>query len=245
MDLLVLTAAGLLTAVATGVGVLPVWWLGDRAAVLQQALEGVVAGVMVVAAVIGLLLPAFDEGQPLSVLAGLAAGMAFLAVSRLVVARRRGRWTGTAAARGAVLVIATLFVHSLPEGMAIGAAFASDRSGLDAYVTLAIALQNIPEGTATAIAMAPTGASRSSQWWAAIATSLPQPVGAVGAFLLAEHVRALLPASFAFAAGAMLALVAVEVLPAALARRGRMRGLLGIAAGGAVMAVLTLALSPA
>jgi ZIP family zinc transporter len=245
MDFLVLTAAGLLTTFATGLGVLPVWWLGDRAQTLQQALEGAVAGIMTVAAVIGLLLPALEDGQPLSVAAGLVAGVGFLAAGRLALSRRRGRWSDTAAARSAVLVVAILFVHSLPEGMAIGAAFASDRSGLDVYVTLAIALQNIPEGTATAIAMAPTGASRSSQWWAAIATSLPQPVGAVGAFLLAEHVRALLPASFAFAAGAMLALVAVEVLPAALASGGRTRGVAGILAGAVVMAVLTLALSPA
>jgi ZIP family zinc transporter len=244
MDLVVLIGAGLLTALATGIGVLPVWWMGDRAQALQQALEGAVAGVMAVAAVVGLLLPALDAGEPIAVAGGLVAGIVFLVVSRAALDRRRGRWTTTAASRSAVLVVATLFVHSLPEGMAIGAAFASDRSGLDVYVTLAIALQNIPEGTATAIAMAPTGASRSSQWWTAIGTSLPQPVGAVGAFLLAEQVRSLLPASFAFAAGAMLALVAMEVLPAALASGGRMRGAAGIAAGGLVMAFLTLALSP-
>jgi ZIP family zinc transporter len=245
MNIVVLTAAGLLTTFATGLGVLPVWWLGARARTLQQALEGAVAGVMAVAAVIGLLLPALQDGQPASVAAGLVAGVGFLAAGRLALNRRRGRWSDTAARRSAALVVATLFVHSLPEGMAIGAAFASDRSGLDVYVTLAIALQNIPEGTATAIAMTPTDASRSSQWRAAVATSLPQPVGAVGAFLVAEQVRVLLPASFAFAAGAMLALVAVEVLPAALARGGRMRGVAGIAAGGVLMAVLTLALSPA
>ena len=46
-----------------------------------------------------------------------------------------------------------LFVHSLPEGLAIGSAYASTRSGLSAFVIAAIAIQNVPEGTAVAIPM--------------------------------------------------------------------------------------------
>ena len=80
---------------------------------------------------------------------------------------------------------------------------------------LAIGLQNVPEGTSVAIPMAEAGFSRTSQFWAAVLTSAPQPVGAVLAFLVVEHVRGLLPASFAFAAGAMLALVAFELVPQA------------------------------
>src|SRR3954447_21393458 len=101
MDRVVLIGAGLLTALATGIGVLPVWWMGDRAQALQQALEGAVAGIMAVAAVVGLLLPALDEGQPIAVAGGLLAGIAFLLVSRAALDRRRGRWTTTAAARSA------------------------------------------------------------------------------------------------------------------------------------------------
>ena len=105
-----------------------------------------------------------------------------------------------------------------PKGLAIGTAYASDRAGLSLFVILAIGLQNIPEGTSVAIPMAAAGFSRAEQFWAAVLTSAPQPVGAVLAFLVVEQVQGLLPASFAFAAGAMLALVAFELVPQAFGR---------------------------
>ena len=87
---------------------------------------------------------------------------------------------------------------------------------------VAIAVQNVPEGTSVAIPMAAAGFSRSRQFWAAVGTSAPQPLGAAVAYLLVEEVEPLLPFSFGFAAGAMLALVVVELLPDAL--RGDPRG---------------------
>lgn len=85
---------------------------------------------------------------------------------------------------------------------------------------------------------------RRQQFWAAVATSAPQPPGAVAAYLAVEHFEALLPASFAFAAGAMLALVAVELAPVALARPRWVRGITGALAGGALMLGLALLLQP-
>ena len=137
--------------------------------------------------------------------------------------------------RSSVLVFAVLFVHSFPEGLAIGTAYASSTAGLGLYVIVAIALQNIPEGTSVAIPMEAAGFSRAQQFWAAVVTSAPQPVAAVVAYALVEQVDGLLPVSFAFAAGAMLSLVALEVLPQALARPGRRAGLAGAAAGAALM----------
>ena len=86
------------------------------------------------------------------------------------------------------------------------------------------------------------GFSRASQFWAAVGTSAPQPVGALVAFALVEHVRRLLPFSFAFAAGAMLALVARELLPEALGPGRWKAGIAGIAAGAAVAAALSILL---
>ena len=107
-----------------------------------------------------------------------------------------------------MLVVAVLFVHSIPEGFAIGTAYASERQGLGLFVILAIALQNVPEGTTSAIPMHDAGFSRWQQFWGAVLTSAPQPVGAIAAYLLVEEIDGLLPISFAFAAGAMLSLVA-------------------------------------
>ncbi|HSC22007.1 MAG TPA: ZIP family metal transporter, partial [Solirubrobacterales bacterium] len=135
-----------------------------------------------------------------------------------------------------------LFVHSLPEGLAIGTAYASDTAGLGLFVIVAIAIQNIPEGTSVAIPMETAGFGRARQFWAAVGTSAPQPVGAVIAYLAVEEVSALLPFSFAFAAGAMLSLIAIEMLPQAYAGRGRFGPTFGLLAGAGVMLGLDLLL---
>jgi zinc transporter, ZIP family len=239
--LLVLAASG--TALATGLGAIPVFFLGDRAAQLTPLLLGFAAGVMGVASVAGLLLPATEEGSALAVGGGLLCGAGLLAFAR----RRLGpkatfMGRSGAGARTSALVFLVLFVHSLPEGFAIGTAFASDRAGLSLFVIVAIAIQNIPEGTSVAIPMAAAGFGRARQFWAAVATSAPQPAGALVAFLLVEQVEALLPISFAFAAGAMLTLIALELLPTAYADRRRLGPSAGLALGGALMLALSFVL---
>lgn len=240
MDVAVLALAGSATALATGLGAVPVFLLGRRAESLRPFLWGATVGLMTVASVVGLLLPALDEGSPGEAAVGLAAGMAFLLASRRLLSHRDPWIAGHhgAGVRRSLLVFGVLLVHSLPEGFAIGAAFASDTEGLALFVFLAIALQNIPEGTSVAIPMEAAGFGRSQQFWAAVGTSAPQPLGAVIAYLAVEEVTGLLPLSFTFAAGAMLALVAVELLPQTLAPGGRGRAATGAAGGAALMLVL-------
>jgi ZIP family zinc transporter len=243
-DLAVLFLAACGTALATGLGAIPVWLLGARAAALTPFLLGVAAGVMGVTSIVGLLLPAAEEGSFWDVVAGLVLGGVLLGVARgrldqeSVFMGRSGP-----GARTSALVFAVLFVHSLPEGLAVGTAYASDRAGLGLFVIVAIAIQNVPEGTSVAIPMEAAGYGRGRQFWAAVATSAPQPAGAVIAYLAVEQVNALLPFSFAFAAGAMLSLILVEMLPHAYAdsRRpfGPTAGLLG---GAAAMMALDLLL---
>ena len=79
-----------------------------------------------------------------------------------------------------------LLVHSLPEGLAIGSAYASSTEGLAGFIVAAIAIQNIPEGTSVAIPLAMEGVSPKRQFWAAVASSSPQIPGAAIAFLLVE-----------------------------------------------------------
>jgi zinc transporter, ZIP family len=241
-DLLVLFLAATATMLATGLGAIPVWLLGSRAASLTPFLLGIAAGVMGVASIVGLLLPAAEEGSAWELALGLAVGGVLLGVARgrldheSVFMGRSGP-----GARTSALVFAVLFVHSLPEGLAIGTAYASDREGLSLFVILAIAIQNVPEGTSVAIPMQATGYGRARQFWAAVGTSAPQPIGAIVAYLAVEQVHALLPISFAFAAGAMLSLIVVELLPDAYKER-RLSPTVGLFAGAAVMMLLDLAL---
>jgi zinc transporter, ZIP family len=239
--LLALAATG--TAMATGLGAVPVFALGERAAALRQFLWGLAAGLMGVASVVGLLEPALDEGSTAVVAGGVLAGVLFLIVSRRTLEGRDvhvGQLRG-AGVRRSMLVLGVLFVHSLPEGFAIGTAFASEHEGLGLFILLAIALQNVPEGTASAIPMQQAGFPARQQFWAAVATSAPQPLGAVVAYLLVEQIQALLPFSFAFAAGAMLALVALELVPQAFTARTWRSALAGAAAGALAMLALSAA----
>ena len=142
--------------------------------------------------------------------AGLVVGVLFLLGSRRLLAGRDvhvGKLRG-AGVRRSLLVFGVLLVHSLPEGFAIGTAFASDTEGL--------APLHLPRNCAAERAGGnqrrnSDGERRASatvqQFWAAVLTSAPQPVGAVIAYLAVEEINGLLPFSFAFAAGAMLALV--------------------------------------
>jgi ZIP family zinc transporter len=239
MDLLVLVLAATATAVATGLGAVPVFFLGERAETLRPWLLGFAGGVMAVASVVGLLLPAADEGSTADVVWGTALGVAFLLASRRLIDSPRSKLTSSAESRTALLVFLVLLVHSLPEGFAIGTAYASDTAGLSLFVIIAIGAQNVPEGTSVAIPLAAAGYGRSRQFWAAVGTSAPQPVGAVIAYLLVEQVERLLPISFAFAAGAMLALVAFELLPQ-ISRRHAFRAAAGTLAGAAAMLVLAV-----
>jgi zinc transporter, ZIP family len=241
---LILLLAASATTLATGLGAVPVFFLRGRASVWEPALWGLAAGVMLVAAIVGLLEPAFDEGSGLAVWLGLAAGVAFLLLARALLSQsdvQVGNLRG-ASVRTSVLVFSVLTIHSLPEGFAIGTAYASDVSGLSLFVILAIGIQNVPEGTSVAIPMSEARFSRKEQFWAAVLTSAPQPIGAALAYLLVETINGLLGVTFAFAAGAMLALVVTDLLPAALRPRA-WSGPVGLLAGAGIMLTLSAALS--
>jgi ZIP family zinc transporter len=242
-EVIALLLAASATALATGLGAIPVFVFGSRSERLTPLLLGFASGVMGVAAIAGLLLPSLDEGSAAAVVAGLAVGVLFLAVvSRRFAPDHGFMGRSGPGARTSALVFLVLFVHSLPEGLAVGTAFASDRAGLSLYVILAIGIQNVPEGTSVAIPMQEAGFGRARQFWAAVATSAPQPIGALIAYVAVEEVSALLPFSFAFAAGAMLALVALEMLPRAYAPRRALAPTLGAAVGAALMLGLSFAL---
>ena len=153
----------------------------------------------------------------------------YLSAHRITVHGRQGKGV-----RSSVLVFAVLFVHSFPEGLAMGTAFASNTAGLGLYVIVAIALQNIPEGTSVAIPMNAAGFSRAQQFWAAVVTRCPSPLQRSSP-MCSSRGHALLPVSFAFAAGAMLSLVAVELLPQALTRPRWKAGVGGSVTGAALM----------
>jgi len=155
-----------------------------------------------------------------------------------------------------VLILGVLTVHSFPEGVAVGVSFAELglEGGVTAFgfvvpvlaifMTVAISIHNIPEGLAISI---PLRAMDVSEWrmvGAAIFSSLPQPIGAVIAFVFVRWAREFLPFGFGFAAGAMVYLVLSEFIPDALEAGADLDGngyrelAIGLVAGFAVMVPL-------
>ena len=117
-------------------------------------------------------------------------------------------------ARKMALMIIVMTVHSVAEGVAVGASFAGGIT-LAAFITIAIAVHNVPEGLAITAVLRPRGVSipRSAAW--SVFSSLPQPIMAVPAFLFVDAFRPALPYALGFAGGAMVLMVLDELLPEA------------------------------
>lgn len=205
------------TALATGLGALPLLFggtAGPRAlGVANAAAAGVMAG-----ASVSLLLEGADRSAR-EVAFGTLAGVVFiLIVSRYLHAphhaRNFGDLRGDDAIKG-LLIVAVMTVHSVAEGVGVGAAFGGGEN-LGLLIAVAIAVHNVPEGLAISLVLVPRGLSvRAAAGWS-IFSSLPQPLLAVPAFLFVEAFDGVLPAALGFAAGAMVWMVARELLPDAL-----------------------------
>jgi zinc transporter ZupT len=123
-------------------------------------------------------------------------------------------------ARQVLLVLGIMTVHSFSEGVAVGVAFGVGAK-LAALITIAIAVHNIPEGLAISAVMRPKGISVPACAGWSVFSSLPQPLMAVPAFLFVESFRPFLPYGLGFAAGAMVFMVFLELLPEAYEKCGK------------------------
>ncbi|WP_380675196.1 ZIP family metal transporter [Salinigranum sp. GCM10025319] len=237
--------AGFITALATGLGAIPFFFVDDVGDRWNVALWGLASGIMVSASVFGLVLEAFGSYVSLSLsglaveaiprrLVGLLAVGLLTGVALVVVAHRviddyevSPKRYEAADVKKLLLILGILTVHSFPEGVAVGVAFADlGFSGptlfgfvvpvLGIFMTVAISIHNVPEGLAISIPLRAMGVSEWRMVWWAVFSSLPQPIGAVIAFYFVRLAREFLPFGFGFAAGAMIYLVLTEFIPEAL-----------------------------
>jgi ZIP family zinc transporter len=222
--------AGLLASLACGLGALPLMLRGidpEKHTGLGYAFAG---GLMFSASVYNLILPGLTLGNHeislrgvVPVLSGILLGCGFLWLADTWMSPERfqhARWSGWGGRTG-MLIFLAMSVHSIPEGVAVGVGYASEQvysSNLGSYIALAIALHNIPEGLAVAIPLRAGGASIPRCFIAAFLTSLPQPIAAVPACILSWVFTPLMPIFMGFAAGAMMYLVLLEIIPQALSR---------------------------
>lgn len=240
MDWLLVFAAALLTALATGLGALPFAVvgpasLGPRGLALGNAAA---AGLMLAAS--GMLALEGVKLGPLAAAIGAVVGVAFIRVSDAVLSRFEDLDLGAlkgADARRAILIVGIMTLHSAAEGIGVGVAF-GDGAPLGWFVTIAMAIHNIPEGLAISLVLVPRGVSwRAAAWWS-VFSSLPQPLLAVPAYLSVLVFATLLPAGLGFAAGAMAWMAVSDMIPEAR-RMADTRSVL-LAAGLAAAAMLGL-----
>jgi ZIP family zinc transporter len=211
---------GLITAVATGLGALPFLFVRQVSPSAVALANSVAAGLMLGASV-GLLLEAVDYGLP-QALAGAALGVVFILLGQRLLEDREielGELRG-AGAKQILLMIGVMTLHSFSEGVAVGVSFGGGRD-LATLITLAIAVHNVPEGLAISAVMRPKGSSILACAGWSVFSSLPQPLMAVPAFLFVEVFRPVLPYGLGFAAGAMVFMVFLELLPEAYEAAGK------------------------
>ena len=237
VDAVTVFLVALLTALATGIGALPLLFTHETGGRTLGVANAAASGVMSAASVSLVLEGAERSGW--RCLVGVVVGAAFV----LVVARRLhaphhahdfGSLRGDDAVKG-LLIVAVMTVHSVAEGVGVGAAFGGGET-LGLLIAVAIAVHNIPEGLAISLVLVPRGVSvRAAAGWS-VFSSLPQPLLAVPAFLFVDAFEGVLPAALGFAAGAMGWMVARELLPEAL-RQASTRAV-AVTAGGAFAAML-------
>ena len=205
----------------------------------QELLSGFAGGVMTAASVWSLLLPAIGqaEGGPLPgwlpAAAGLLAGALFLALLDGVQSGAAGRER---------MLFTAITLHNIPEGMAVGLAFAMSAGGEGRAAAMALALgvgiQNFPEGAAVALPLRRpgTGKGRAFLWGAA--SGAVEPVFGLLAFLISGAARPVMPWLLSFSAGAMLYVTVHELCPAARSFAGSF----GYVGGFTLMMALDVAL---
>ena len=222
-DVLLVFLYALATAIATGLGALPFLFvrnLSDRAVALSNA---VAAGLMLGAS-FGLVSEGTGHGRVETVVGAVLGVLFILGTQRVLGEQDEEELVFEAAtgesARKMLLMMIVMTVHSFSEGVAVGVSFGGGMT-LATVITVAIAIHNVPEGVAITAVLRPQGVSvlRCAGW--SIFSSLPQPLMAVPAFLFVEAFRPALPYGLGFAAGAMVFMVLVELLPDAFEQGNR------------------------
>ncbi len=233
---------------------------GDIKPGIRRAVLGFAAGVMVAASCWSMLIPAIEMAQEqeksgfLQACGGfLLGGVSLLFLdNRLAKLYNKKQKAGTLkndSSRGTALLFGTITLHNIPEGMAVGLAFAvaasQNSAGLlasAAVLALGIGMQNFPEGAAVSLPYRQEGHTRGRSFLYGALSGAVEPVGGVIAVLLAASVAPLLPWLLSFSAGAMIYAVSAELIPQANSGRNCYTGIVGVIVGFAFMMTLDVAL---
>lgn len=253
--------ATMFTWAMTAAGAVPVFFTRQINQKLMDGLLGMAAGVMIAASFWSLLAPAItlseEMGYPpwLPPLIGFLAGGASLwGIDKILphlhpgLALSEAEGVSTSWRRSTLLVLA-ITLHNFPEGLAVGVAFGAAAAGIPGAsvagalaLALGIGLQNLPEGTAVAMPLRREGLSRFKSFMYGQMSGTVEPLAGVLGAAVVVVMRPFLPFALAFAAGAMIFVVAEELIPEAQRRGDTDIPTIGVMVGFAIMMFLDVSL---
>lgn len=249
--------ATLFTWAITALGSLVVCFFKEVNKKVLNTILGFSAGVMIAASFWSLLSPAIDLSSELGYIVWLLPATGFIIGSLFVllsdrfldnVLKNRKNLRNADSLRKSILLISAITIHNIPEGMAIGVAFGGIASGVPGMtvigalmLAIGIGIQNFPEGAAVSLPLRNEGFSRFKSFMFGQASALVEPISAVIGVILVLTIRSILPFLLSFAAGAMIAVAARELLPESITENKNL-ATLGLIFGFVLMMVLDVAL---
>ncbi len=228
--------------------------LGD---LVQRALAGFAAAVMVAASIWSLLIPAIEQSEDMGKLSFLPAFIGFwvgvlflLLLDHLIPHLHVGSEQAPKSKLGrTTMMVMAVTLHNIPEGMAVGVMYAGFLAGntqitaASALVlSLGIAIQNFPEGAIISMPLRTEGERKGRAFLGGVLSGVVEPIGAVLTLLAAQLVIPALPYFLSFAAGAMLYVVVEELIPEMSQGKHSNIGTVFFAVGFSVMMTLDVAL---
>ena len=216
--------ATLFTWSVTALGASIVFFFKKVNKTILDCMLSIAAGVMIAASFWSLLAPSIEMAENLGInkiimpTLGFLSGGLLLLITDKIFQKKNNKILNQK--KRSIMLILSITIHNIPEGLAVGVAFGSVMYGLEgASILSAIALaigigiQNFPEGTAVSVPLRREGISRKKAFFLGQLSGIVEPIAGVIGAILVLKVRIILPFLLAFAAGAMIYVVAQELIP--------------------------------
>lgn len=250
--------AGLLTWGITSLGAAIVFFFKKVNGNVLDAMLGLSGGVMISASFFSLLNPAISGAENLDVTPWLVVSIGFLFGGLLLILGdvffnhilERKKTKNVNSIKRSLMLIFSITLHNIPEGLAIGVAFGSITSGLDGatltnavMLAIGVGIQNFPEGTAVSLPLRRENFSRKKSFLYGTLSGVVEPISALLGCILVMYVQNILPFLLSFAAGAMIYVAISELIPES--QKNIHKNLMSLFSvfGFVIMMILDLALS--
>ncbi len=246
----------LIPFLGTGIGSLMVFFMKNKFnEKLKKMLLGIASGVMIAASVWSLLIPAVNMAEEqgkiswIPAVVGFVFGVFFLLIIDKIAFFLENNKTNKNKFSKVSMLVFAVTLHNIPEGMAVGVAFAGALSN-NMEITIAsafslaigIAIQNFPEGAIISMPLKSEGMSKLKSFIYGVLSGIVEPIFAFATILLTNMVVPLLPYLLAFAAGAMIYVVVNELIPESQEGKLAFLGTIGVTFGFLLMMVLDITL---